>query len=196
MRDTRFAKLLLVFNAAVPLALLGWDAAHGNLGANPIEFVLRSTGTLALVFLILTLAVSPARRLLGLLWLTKLRRALGLISFAYACLHVSIYVVLDQGLNPLAIVGDALTRPFIFFGMAAFGFMVPLAWTSTDAAVRRMGKRWTLLHQKVVWIAVFAGVHYYLEVKADTAKPLVFIGLLALLIFWRFVMRDVKPRPR
>ncbi len=190
--DVRFAKLLVVTNAAVPLALLGWDAARGDLGANPVEFCLRSTGTLALVFLVLTLAVTPARRLLGQGWLVKLRRALGLVCFGYAALHFLIYLVLDQGLNPVAVLGDAVTRPFIACGLLAFGFMAPLAWTSTDAAIRRMGRRWGVLHKKVTWVAGFAGVHYWLEVKADTARPMIFLGILGLLLFWRFVSSGVS----
>jgi sulfoxide reductase heme-binding subunit YedZ len=194
MRDVGFAKLLVCVNAAVPLALLGWDAAHGSLGANPVELVLRATGTLALVFLLLTLAVTPLRRLLGLVWLVKLRRALGLICFGYAGLHLGIYLVLDQGLNLRAILSDAVTRPFITFGLLAFGLMAPLAWTSTDAAIRRMGRRWGQLHKKVYWVAGFAGVHYWLEVKADTAKPLLFLGLLGLLLFYRYATRDVAAK--
>jgi len=188
MRDVGFARTLVCVNAAVPLALLGWDVAHGNLGANPVEFVLRSTGTLALVFLVLTLAVTPARRLLGWHWLVKLRRALGLIAFGYACLHLSIYLVLDQSLNPVAIATDAVTRPFIAFGMLTFGFMVPLAYTSTDASVRRLGKRWGRIHRRIYWIAGFACLHYWLEVKADVWKPSFFIGAIGLLLFYRWVL--------
>lgn len=194
MRDVGFVRVALVANGLVPLALIGWDAATGDLGANPVEFVLRSTGTMALVFLVLTLAVTPARRLLGLPWLTKLRRTLGLMSFGYACLHVTIYLTLDQGLSLSAIASDAITRPFVTLGMLAFGFMVPLASTSTNAAIRRLGPRWSQIHRRIYAVAVFAGLHYWLEVKADVAKPAVFLAAIALLLFYRYVnRRDRRP---
>jgi sulfoxide reductase heme-binding subunit YedZ len=188
-KDVRFAKLVVCVNAAVPLALVGWDAARGDLGANPVEFVLRATGTLALVFLALSLVVTPARRLLGLVWLVKLRRALGLIAFAYASLHVTLYLTLDQGLNLAAIASDALTRPFITAGMLAYGLLVTLAITSTDAAVRRLGKRWAVIHRRVYTIAVLACLHEWLAVKADTEKPLVFAAGFGVLLFYRFAVR-------
>ncbi len=190
MRDVGFVKRVVLASGLVPLALVAWDVAHRNLGANPVEFVLRSTGTLAFVFLVLTLAVTPARRLLGAPWLTKLRRLLGLLSFGYASLHVLLYLTLDQGLDLRAVASDALTRPFITFGMLAFGFMVPLAWTSTNAAIRRLGTRWASLHRRVYAVAVFAGLHYWLEVKADLAKPVIFGVAIAVLLFYRWVVRD------
>jgi len=186
-----FVKKLLLCNAAVPAVLIGADAARGNLGANPVEFILRATGTMALLFLALTLTITPARQLLGAPWLTKLRRMLGLLSFAYACVHVSIYLSLDQSFDVVAIAGDAVTRPFVTFGMLAFGFMVPLAWTSTNAAIRRLGKRWTQIHARVYLVAVFAAVHFWLEVKADTTKPAIFASVFALLLFYRFVRRGI-----
>jgi sulfoxide reductase heme-binding subunit YedZ len=186
-----FLKRLIMVNAAVPAVLVGADAARGNLGANPVEFVLRSTGTMALLFLALTLTITPARELLGAAWLTKLRRLLGLLSFAYACVHVAIYLSLDQSFDLVAVARDAVTRPFVTFGMLAFGFMVPLAWTSTNAAIRRLGKRWAKLHQRVYLVAVFAVVHYWLEVKADTTKPAIFASVFAVLLFYRFVKRGI-----
>jgi methionine sulfoxide reductase heme-binding subunit len=187
----QFIKRMILLNAFVPLALVGWDAAHGNLGANPVEFTLRATGTMALLFLAMSLTVTPARRLLGLPWLNKTRRMLGLISFAYACLHVTMYLTLDQSLNLVAIASDAVTRPFIMFGMLAFGLLVPLAWTSTDRAIRRLGKRWGQIHKRVYIVAVAACVHFWLEVKADTTKPLVFAVIFGALLFYRFVVRDL-----
>jgi sulfoxide reductase heme-binding subunit YedZ len=184
-------KRLLLINAAVPAVLIGSDAVRGHLGANPVELVLRATGTMALLFLALSLAITPARQLLGAPWLTRLRRTLGLSSFAYACVHVSLYLWLDQSFDLLAIARDAVTRPFVTFGMLAFGFMVPLAWTSTNAAIRRLGRRWTELHRRVYLVAIFAVVHYWLEVKADTTKPAIFAAVFALLLFYRFVRRGI-----
>jgi sulfoxide reductase heme-binding subunit YedZ len=186
-----FTKRVILLNALVPAVLVGGDIVRGQLGANPVEFVLRSTGIVALVFLALTLTVTPARQLLGAPWLTKLRRLLGLLSFGYATVHVAIYLSLDQGFDLIAVALDAVTRPFITFGMLAFGFMVPLAWTSTNAAIRRLGKRWTSLHRRVYAVAVFAVVHYWLEVKADTTKPMIFVGVFGLLLYYRWVRRGV-----
>ena len=186
-----FLKTAIVVNAAVPAALIAWDAITGNLGANPVELVLRSTGIMALLFLALSLAVTPVRQLFGLGWLTRLRRHLGLASFAYAAVHVSIYLTLDQSGNVLAILQDAVTRPFITLGMLAFGLMVPLAWTSTNAAIRRLGKRWAQIHKRVYAVAVFAVAHYWLEVKADTTRPMIFVAIFGVLLFYRFVNRKV-----
>ncbi len=189
-----FVKRVLLCNAVVPLVLLGGDAARGDLGANPVELVLRSTGTMALLFLALSLTITPARELLGIAWLTKLRRTLGLLSFGYACVHVSLYLSLDQSFDLVAVARDAVTRPFISFGMLAFGTLVPLAWTSTNAAIRRLGKRWTQIHRRVYLVAVFAVVHFWLEVKADTTKPAIFAAVFGLLLFYRFVTRGI-PKP-
>jgi DMSO/TMAO reductase YedYZ heme-binding membrane subunit len=191
---TSFVKRVLLVNALVPLVLLGGDAARGELGANPVELVLRATGILALVFLALTLTVTPARQLLGAPWLGKLRRLLGLVSFGYACLHVTIYVVLDQGLDVAAIATDLVTRPFVTFGALAFGLMVPLAWTSTDAAIRRLGRRWAALHRRIYVVAVCAVVHFWLVVKADTTRPILFAVVFGVLLFYRYVRAGV-PKP-
>ena len=186
-----FIKRVVLVNALVPAVMIGSDAVHGRLGANPVEFVLRGTGIMALLFLALTLTVTPARKLLGVPWLTKLRRMLGLLSFGYATVHVGLYLSLEQGFDLVAVARDLVTRPFITLGALAFGFMVPLAWTSTNAAIRRLGKRWARLHQRVYLVAVFAVVHYWLEVKADTTRPAIFASVFALLLFYRFVRRGI-----
>ncbi len=191
--DVKFAKFLLLLNGAVPLAFIAADAVNGNLGANPVEFVLRSTGTLTLVFLTLTLAVTPVRKLFGLPWLNKFRRMLGLYTFFYVCLHLSTYLWLDQSFDVRAIATDALTRPFITAGMIGFGLMVPMAWTSTNKAQKRLGPaRWNQIHKRIYIVAVAAVVHYWLEVKADITRPLVFGIVLGLLLLYRFVMRQPR----
>jgi sulfoxide reductase heme-binding subunit YedZ len=183
-----FPKLVLLVNGLVPATLIVWDAAHGNLGANPIEFVLRSSGFLALVFLVLTLAVTPLRKATGWHSLAKLRRMLGLFSFFYALAHVSLYLVLDQSLQLGAIATDLLSRPFIFLGALAFGFMVPLAVTSTNGWIKRLGgPRWRQLHKRVYFVAVCAAAHYFLAVKADVLKPILFGGALVLLLLLRWL---------
>ncbi len=188
-----FAKVVVFVNALVPLALLSWDAARGRLGANPIELVLRSTGVLTLLFLTLTLAVTPARKLFGRPAWGKLRRMLGLFAFFYGSLHVTTYLWLDQFFDVRAIAADVLTRPFIFLGALAYGLMVTLALTSTQASIRRLGKRWTHIHRRIYWIAGLAIVHFWMGVKADTTRPAIFGIVIGLLLLWRFVNRTPRP---
>jgi sulfoxide reductase heme-binding subunit YedZ len=188
MPDIKFSKLVIFVNSAVPFALLGWDAYHHRLGANPQEFVLHTTGTLALVFLLLSLAVTPLRKVLGLPWLIQFRRMLGLFAFFYGCLHLLAYTWFDKAFKFGAIVEDTLKRPFIFLGMFAFLLLVPLAITSTNKMVKRLGgRRWTRLH-KLAYVAAISGViHYYLLVKADTRIPLAFGFALAVLLSYRIL---------
>lgn len=186
MPEIKFAKLVVFINSAVPIALLAWDAYHHRLGANPQEFVLHTTGTLALVFLLLSLAVTPMRKALGLPWLAPLRRTVGLFAFFYACLHLLAYTWFDKAFNFGAITEDVLKRPYIFLGMFALLLLVPLAVTSTNKMVKRLGgKRWNRLH-KAAYVAAIAGVlHYYLLVKADISIPLAFGLVLAALLGYR-----------
>lgn len=186
MKDTRFAKLVLFINSLVPLALLLWDVWRRNVGANPLEFVTRTTGMLTLVFLFLTLAVSPLRRILGLNWLIKFRRMLGLFAFFYGSLHLLMYIAFDRFFRLTTIPGDILTRRFIAVGMAAFFLMLPLAITSTDAMIKRLGgKRWALLHRVVYVAGILAVLHYYMLVKSDVRLPMTFAFLLAALLGFR-----------
>ena len=186
MKDTHFAKLVLFVNGLVPLALLLWDVWRKNVGANPLEFVTRTTGMLTLVFLFLTLAVSPLRRILGLNWLIKFRRMFGLFAFFYGCLHLLTYIAFDRFFRLTTIPADIATRRFIAVGMAAFFLMLPLAITSTDAMIKRLGgKRWALLH-RVVYVAGILGVlHYFMLVKSDVRLPITFAFLLAGMLGFR-----------
>jgi sulfoxide reductase heme-binding subunit YedZ len=190
MTDIKFARLVLFVNAAVPLALLGWDAYHHRLGANPLEFFTHTTGTLTLIFLLLTVALTPLRKLLGLPWLVKLRRMLGLYAFFYGILHLIAYTWFDKSFNFGAVVEDVFKRRFILVGMFSFFLMVPLAITSTNAMVRRLGgKRWNRLH-KLVYVAAAGGVlHYFMLVKADTRIPLGFGVALAVLLLARPLLK-------
>ncbi len=184
--DIKFSKLVIFINSAVPFALLAWDAYHHRLGTNPQEFVLHTTGTLTLVFLTLSLAVTPLRKMLGLPWLIQFRRMLGLFAFFYGCLHLLSYTWFDKAFKFGAIVEDTLKRPFIFLGMFGFLVLVPLAITSTNRMVKRLGgRRWNRLH-KLAYVAAVSGViHYYLLVKADTRIPLAFGATLAILLGYR-----------
>lgn len=186
MPDLKFAKFAVFVNAAVPFSLLLWDAYHHRLGANPQEFVLHTTGTLTLVFLLLSLAVTPLRKLLGLPWMVQFRRMLGLFAFFYGCLHMLSYTWFDKGFVVRAIIEDTLKRPFIFFGMLGFLILIPLAMTSTKKMIKRLGGRWWNRLHKMVYLAAIAGaLHYYLLVKADTRIPLAFAAVLTVMLAYR-----------
>lgn len=197
MRDTRFAKLLLFINGLVPLGLLLWDVWRKQVGANPLEFVTRTTGMLTLVFLLITLAVSPLRRITGLNWLIKFRRMLGLFAFFYGALHLLTYVAFDRLLLLWTIPGDVAGRRFIAVGMAAFLLLVPLAITSTDAMVKRLGgKRWARLHLLIYPAAILGVLHFYMLVKSDVRQPLTFAFLLAVLLGFRIFAKYHQSRER
>ncbi|MEP6911312.1 MAG: protein-methionine-sulfoxide reductase heme-binding subunit MsrQ [bacterium] len=186
MKDLKFAKLVLFINSLVPLTLLLWDVYHHRVGANPLEFVTRTTGMLTLVFLLITLAVTPARKLSGLNWLVKFRRMLGLFAFFYGFLHLMTYVWFDRFFNLKSAAHDILARPFIAVGLTAFFLMIPLAITSTNKWVKRLGgKRWSRLHKVVYLCGIGGALHYWLLVKSDTRLPLTFAFVLALLLGFR-----------
>ena len=190
MNDVQFYKLLICVNALIPLAMLLFDAFRGRLGANPIEFFLRTTGVLTLVFLLVTLAVTPLRKVFGWNSLIKYRRMLGLFAFFYGCLHLITYSVFDKSLQLIAIIEDVIQRPFIAIGMAAFIMMIPLAITSTNGMVKRLGgKNWARLH-KLTYVAGILGViHFWMIVKSDIFYPLIFaivlFGLFLVRILWK-----------
>jgi sulfoxide reductase heme-binding subunit YedZ len=197
MKEIRFPKLLLFINALVPLALMLWDVYHKRVGANPLEFVTRTTGMLTLVFLMLTLAVTPVRTIIRLNWLVKFRRMLGLFAFFYGFLHLLTYLWFDRYFNLKSVPGDVVSRPFIAIGMTAFILMVPLALTSTNKMVKRLGgKRWSRLH-KLVYVAGVAGVlHFWMLVKSDVRLPMTFAFVLALLLAFRALAKYSPPTPK
>jgi sulfoxide reductase heme-binding subunit YedZ len=186
--DPAFAQRLVLLNGLFPLALCGWDGLLGQLGANPLEFILRLTGGLALVLLTLTLTVTPLVAWFGPPWLIRLRRTLGLLAFFYASLHFLAYAWFDKAFDLASVVVDVLRRPFILFGMLGFLVMVPLALTSTDRMVKRLGAaRWKRLH-RLTYVAAVAGViHFYLFVKADTTMPAAFAAIVGFLLVYRWL---------
>jgi sulfoxide reductase heme-binding subunit YedZ len=194
VKDARFAKTVLLVNGLVPLAMLAWDGVRGRLGANPIEFFIHTTGTLALIFLALSLAVTPIRKIGGWNFLSLFRRMLGLFAFAYALLHLLAWIVFDRAGSLRSVVEETIRRPFITFGMAAFLMMVPLAITSTTAAVKKIGaKRWKMLH-RLAYVAAIGGVlHYWYKEKADIRWPLVFALIIGALLLYRMV-ESLRPR--
>ncbi len=171
----------------VPLAMLvGWGL-RGELGANPIEEITHQTGDWALRLLLVTLAVTPLRRLTGWTQPMRVRRMLGLFAFFYACLHLLTYLWLDQFFDWGEILKDIVKRPFITVGFAAFVLLVPLAVTSTRGMMRRLGRRWQALHRAVYLVGVLAVVHYWWLVKADVRDPFFYAALLAVLLGYRLV---------
>lgn len=183
-------KTLLFGVCLLPLGYYGWGAWHDTLGANPIEAVTRGLGTWALNLLLVTLAVTPLRKLTGWHVLLRLRRMLGLFVFFYAALHLATYLWFDKFFDWNEIALDILERPFITVGMATFLLLVPLAATSSNFAIRKLGgRRWQALHRTVYAIGILAVLHYSWLVKADQSQPLLYAGILALLLgmraFWR-----------
>ena len=181
---SRNYKPLLFLICLLPLARLVYLAFTEGLGANPIEFITRSTGTWTLVGLMLTLAVTPLRRLTGRNELIRYRRMLGVFTFFYASLHFTTYIWLDQFFDPASILKDIYKRPFITVGFSAFLLLLPLAITSTNAMMRRLGKRWQQLHRLIYLIGILGVLHYWWLVKKDLTEPLIYgLILLALLSF-------------
>lgn len=188
-------KVFLFLLCLLPLAHLAWGAWQDALGANPIEFVTRSLGTWTLKFLLITLAVTPLRRLSGWHWLLRLRRMLGLYAFFYGSLHLSSYLWWDQFFDWSAIAKDILKRPFITVGMSAFLLMTPLALTSNAWAIRRLGgRRWQALHRSIYVIAILGVLHYAWLIKKDLFLPLIYFVLLALLLGIRAWWRNQERR--
>jgi sulfoxide reductase heme-binding subunit YedZ len=172
---------------------------QNTLGANPIEALLHVTGRWALALLLVGLAITPLRRLTGWNQIIKVRRTVGLFAFAYAALHLVIYLVVDQGLAWSFIAEDVLERPFITSGMLGFVLLVPLAVTSTRGWIRRLGKRWQRLHRLVYVAAGLGALHFYWKVKLDTFWPLVVVAILAILLLaripWGKILGRSKVKP-
>ena len=189
-------KPLVFVLCLMPLAWLAWRAQEGDLGANPIEATNRFLGDWALRFLLVTLAVTPVTRLTGQAVFMRFRRMLGLFAFAYAVLHVSSYVGLDQFFAWREIWADIVKRTYITVGMVVLIMLVPLAVTSTKGMVKRLGAaRWKALHRLVYPAAIGAVVHFYMMVKADVREPLIYAGVLAVLLGYRVVAARRGGRP-
>lgn len=183
-------KAALFLASLIPFIRLAWLGYNSQLGANPIEFITRSLGTWTLVFLLITLSITPLRNISGWSWLIKLRRMSGLFAFFYALLHFITYIWLDQFFDLHDIYKDVIKRPFITIGFAAFIMLIPLAVTSTNAMIKRLGgKRWMLLHSLIYLIAICGVIHYWWLVKKDITQPLVYSAVLATLLAYRVVTR-------
>ncbi|HEX7012360.1 MAG TPA: protein-methionine-sulfoxide reductase heme-binding subunit MsrQ [Steroidobacteraceae bacterium] len=187
-RVRRVLKPLLFVLCSLPLASIVWRAFEltgTSLGANPIEKIQDTFGQWGLRLLLVTLAITPLRDWFSAPWLVSLRRMLGLYAFFYVLLHFLTWLLLDQGLYWPGIVEDIGLRPFITIGFLALLLLIPLAVTSTNGMMRRLGKRWKTLH-RLVYVIVLLGVwHYYWQVKADVREPLVYLAIAVVLLGWR-----------
>jgi len=201
-RSVRLVHTLIIVAALVPLALIVRDAVTDQLGANPIEQITHRTGDWTIRLLLTTLAVTPLRRLTGWNSIIRYRRTIGLLAFTYVCLHFLTYLVLDQGfpLQGFAIayvVEDIAKRPYITVGFTAFLLLIPIAWTSTKGWIRRLGRRWTTLHQLVYVAAALGVLHYLWLIKGDRPTAvyygLILVGLLVTRV-WH-LRRTARPQP-
>jgi len=184
----KWTKVPVFALCVVPLAMLVWRALHGNLGANPIEFITHATGDWTLRFLVMTLAITPLRKMLGLPELIRYRRMLGLFAFFYACLHFTTYIWFDKFFDVAEMWKDIAKRKFITVGFTAFLLLIPLAITSTAGWIRRLGgKRWQMLHRAIYVSAVLGVIHYYWLVKSDIRLPVMYGVILAVLMGLRLV---------
>ncbi|TAG03686.1 MAG: sulfoxide reductase heme-binding subunit YedZ [Betaproteobacteria bacterium] len=185
------AKWVLVALGMLPLARMLIGLPLGWLGVNPIEFVTRSTGTWTIVSLVVTLSITPLRKITGWVWLVRLRRSAGLITFFYAALHFITYVWLDRFFDVNDIIKDIIKRPFITVGFAAFVLLIPLAITSNNALIKKLGaQNWQRLHNLVYVIAILAVVHFIWLARRNPIEPYIYAAIFALLfaarIYWRF----------
>lgn len=188
----KLAKSAVFALCLLPAALIALDIARGTLGPDPVAQITHATGLWALRLLLATLAMTPLRRITGSPLPIRFRRMLGLFAFFYACLHLSVYVVLDlQGYWP-QLLEDLVKRPYIMAGMAALLLLIPLAATSTRGMMRRLGRRWGRLHKLVYPAAMLACLHFFWLVKADKREPLIYAGILAVLLAFRLPWRRLS----
>jgi methionine sulfoxide reductase heme-binding subunit len=190
LQQIRFVWKPLVFLACLlPFALVVTDAFEitGTLGANPIEAIMDRFGNWSLRFILITLSVTPLRRLTGWNWLVRFRRMLGLFTFFYVLMHFLTWLVLDQGLLLSAILEDIVKRPFITIGFTALLLLTALAITSTNGLRRRMGRHWQTLHNAVYLIGILGVWHYWWQVKKDITEPLIYAAILAVLLGYRLI---------
>jgi methionine sulfoxide reductase heme-binding subunit len=194
---SKWLKIPIFLLCLAPIAIVGWRALHSDLTANPIEFITHATGDWTLRFLIITLAVTPLRKILGLPELIRFRRMLGLFAFFYGCLHFTTYIWLDKFFDLSEIWKDVIKRRFITVGFAAFLLLIPLAVTSTAGSIRRLGgRRWRALHRLIYFSAVLGVIHYYWLVKSAIIRPLTYGAILVVLLLFRMVAWFTGRGPR
>ncbi len=185
----RFLKPLVFALCLLPVVILAWQLYAGQLGANPIDEVADASGEWTLRFLLITLMVTPLKRLFGWHWVVRIRRMLGLFAFFYATLHLATYLWLDQFFAWSEIWLDILDRPFITVGMLAFVLLLPLVATSTNTMMRRLGRNWKHLHRLAYVVPLLGVLHFWWLVKADVLEPLVYGAVLVVLLGFRIRIR-------
>ena len=192
------AKSMVWALCLTPAGLLVWRAFTGGLGANPIEFITLRTGFWTLVLIMVTLAITPVRRITGWNRIIQFRRLVGLFAFFYATLHLMTYVALDLFFDFSMVAADIIKRPYITVGFTAFVLLIPLAATSTKGSIRRLGRNWLRLHRLLYVSAALAVLHFYWKksAKSDIAEPLLFAGILASLLLFRVVSYLIRRRRR
>ncbi|MGC2673202.1 MAG: protein-methionine-sulfoxide reductase heme-binding subunit MsrQ [Candidatus Acidiferrum sp.] len=182
----KWSKRAVFLLCLVPFGVLVWKALTGNLGPNPVETLQHTTGDWTLRFLVITLCITPFRKLLKVPDLIRFRRLLGLFAFFYACLHFLVYLGPDQNFSLAAMGKDVYKRPFITVGFTAFVLLIPLALTSTAGWIRRLGgRRWQILHRLIYVCAACGVIHYYWLVKSAVLRPLTYGAIVAVLLLWR-----------
>jgi sulfoxide reductase heme-binding subunit YedZ len=192
MRRNHILKPIVWVACLIPLARLVVGALAGTLGANPVERITHRTGLTTLVLLLCGLSITPLRHLSGIHWLIQYRRLVGLFAFFYGCLHLLTYLWLDQNFRLSAMAHDVAKRPFITMGTLAWLLLLPLALTSTQKAIRSLGKRWIRLHRLVYAAAAAGAIHFYWLVKRDKREPLLYLAILVALLGWRAAIRMAK----
>lgn len=194
---SKWTKAVVFLLCLVPLGLLIWRGVQGNLTANPIEYITHRTGDWTLRFLVITLAITPLRKILRMPQLIRFRRMLGLFAFFYGFLHFSTWIGIDKFFAWSEMWKDVEKRRFITLGFLGFVLMIPLALTSTAASIRRLGgKRWQLLHRLIYVTAIAGVIHYFWLVKSDIHKPLEYAFLVGILLAWRlgtWLIRRSRP---
>ncbi len=194
-RNFNRSKPVLFILILFPSLLWAYQFVTGNLGVNPIEKLMDELGLMALRLIIITLMITTLSNIKPLKSIVVLRRMIGLFAFYYVCLHFSTYIVLDHFLDMQFIIQDIIKRPFITFGFISFLFLIPLASTSTNNMIKRLGfKLWKKIHYLIYPVAILASMHFYVLVRADKTEPVIYIGIIILLLLHRIFKRLTRPQ--
>ena len=194
-RNFNRSKPVLFILILFPSLLWAYQFVTGNLGVNPIEKLMDELGLMALRLIIITLMISSLSNIKTLKSIVVLRRMIGLFAFYYVCLHFSTYIVLDHFLDIQFIIQDIIKRPFITFGFISFLFLIPLASTSTNNMIKRLGfKLWKKIHYLIYPVAILASMHFYVLVRADKTEPVIYMGIIILLLLHRIFKRLTRPQ--
>ena len=194
-RNFNLSKPILFILILFPSLLWAYQFVTGNLGVNPIEKLMDELGLMALRLIIITLMITTLSNIKPLKSIVVLRRMIGLFAFYYVCLHFSTYIVLDHFLDMQFIIQDIIKRPFITFGFISFLFLIPLASTSTNNMIKRLGfKLWKKIHYLIYPVAILASMHFYVLVRADKTEPVIYMGIIILLLLHRIFKRLTRPQ--